>query len=396
MTRHESHFGRLVPCFSARPRSVNELLAQTVSRDADREAVVDGAIRLSYRDLHLASLRVAAGFAAAGVVAGDRVVLFVTNRHEFMVAFLAILYAGGIAVPVNVREERDGLAFVLEQCGAKAIVFDADLAGRLPAHDAANVNRYSIGGIAGGASSFEALGTACPPLAGIAQPNEDDTAVLLYTSGTTGRPKGAMLTHFNIVHSVLHYQICMAIRATDRSMLAVPASHVTGLVAIALSMFLVGACVIIMREFKVRPFLELAARERMTHTLVVPAIYNLLLRDPAFESTDLSRWRIGGYGGAPMPGPTIEALAQKLPGLVLQNAYGATETTSPVTVIPAGRQAAHLASVGQVVPCGDVRIMDDEDREVPVGEPGELWIGGPMIVPGYWDNPAPPSSRSRV
>ncbi|MFN0298933.1 MAG: class I adenylate-forming enzyme family protein [Burkholderiales bacterium] len=359
-----------------------------MSRHPDREAVVDGATRLTYRDLHQASLRVAAGFAADGITARDRIVLFVTNRHEFMIALIATAYLGAIVVPVNVREERDGLAFVLDQCGAKAIVFDAALAGRLPPPSSAAVRvlRYAIGGDCIGAASFDALGRAHPPIEAIAAPREDDTAVLLYTSGTTGRPKGAMLTHFNIIHSVLHYQHCMDVRATDRSMLAVPASHVTGLVAISLAMFLVGGCVIMMREFKAGPFLELAARERMTHTLVVPAIYNLLLRDPGFDSMDLSHWRIGGYGGAPMPGPTIEALGKKLPGLVLQNAYGATETTSPVTVIPAGEQAAHLASVGRVVPCGDVRIMDDEGREVPIGEPGELWIGGPMIVPGYWDN----------
>lgn len=382
--RNELHFGRLMPCFAERPRNLVELLAQTVSRHGDAEAVVDSAKRLTYRDLHEASLRVAAGWAAEGVGAGDRIVLFVTNRHEFMIALVAAFYLGAIAVPVNVREERDGLAFVLNQCQAKAIVFDAALAARMP--DTA-VRRYAIDGVVAGAIAFESLGAHCPPLAAIAEPKEDETAVLLYTSGTTGRPKGAMLTHFNIIHSVLHYQVCMGIRASDRSVLAVPASHVTGLVAITLSMFLVGACVIIMREFKAAPFLELAARERMTHTLVVPAIYNLLLRDPSFDRTDLSRWRIGGYGGAPMPGPTIEALAKKLPGLVLQNAYGATETTSPVTVIPAGNQATHLASVGQVVTCGDVRIMDDDGREVPVGAPGELWIGGPMIVPGYWDNP---------
>ena len=386
--RYESHFGRLVPCFAERPKNLIDLLAHTVSRHPDREAVVDGATRLTYRELHQASARVAAGFAADGITAGDRIVLFVTNRHEFMIAFIATHVLGAIAVPVNVREERDGLAYVIDQCGAKAIVFDAGLAGRLPAPSSAaiGVRRYAIGGECIGAASFDALGRSHPPIESIATPGEDDTAVLLYTSGTTGRPKGAMLTHLNIIHSVLHYRYCMDIRDTDRSILAVPASHVTGLVAISLAMFLVGGCVIMMREFKARPFLELAARERMTHTLVVPAIYNLLLRDPGFDSVDLSQWRIGGYGGAPMPGPTIEALAKKLPGLVLQNAYGATETTSPVTVIPAGEQALHLASVGRVVPCGDVRIMDDDGREVATGATGELWIGGPMIVPGYWDN----------
>jgi len=179
----------------------------------------------------------------------------------------------------------------------------------------------------------------------------------------------------------------MALTEADRSVLAVPASHVTGLAAILLTMFAVGGCVIMLREFKARAFLELAAAERMTHTLVVPAIYNLCLRDPEFDRFDLAAWRVGGFGGAPMPEGTIRALAEKLPGLALMNAYGATETTSPTTIMPAGLQAANLDSVGVVVPCGDVRVMDGEGREVAPGEPGELWIAGPMVVPGYWDNP---------
>jgi acyl-CoA synthetase (AMP-forming)/AMP-acid ligase II len=142
-----------------------------------------------------------------------------------------------------------------------------------------------------------------------------------------------------------------------------------------------------MREFRGHDFMALAARERMTHTLVVPAIYNLLLRHREFERYDLSSWRVGGFGGAPMPEGTIRMLAEELPGLTLANAYGATETTSPTTIMPLGLQAANLDSVGIVVPCGDVRVMDDDGREVPRGEEGELWIGGPMVVPGYWDNP---------
>lgn len=386
--RFESHHGRVVPCFRDRPRDLNELVAHTVSRYADREAVVDGTTRLTYAALEQRAARVAAGLAADGIAAGDRVVLLITNRAEFMIALLAVFRLGAIAVPVNVREERDGIVFVLNQCQAKAIIFDGELAARVPATNEAPTlaQRYAIGAQRDGIQSFARLeqSTGAPP--SYAHPGEDATAVLLYTSGTTGRPKGAMLTHFNIVHSVTHFQICCDCTAADRSMLAVPASHVTGLVAIILTMFNVGGCVVVMREFKASPFLELAARERITHTIVVPAIYNLLLRDPAFDRYDLSAWRVGGYGGAPMPQATIQRLAQKLPRLALQNAYGSTETTSPTTMVPAGQQEAHLASVGQLVSCADVRVMDDDGREVPTGQTGEIWIGGPMVVPGYWDN----------
>ena len=215
---------------------------------------------------------------------------------------------------------------------------------------------------------------------------ETDVAVLLYTSGTTGQPKGAMLTHLAIAHSALHYETCMRLGADDRSALAVPASHVTGLVATIAAMWRVGGAVVVVREFKADTFVELLARERVTHTLMVPAMYRLCLLSDAFGRADLSAWRVGGYGGAPMPVATIDEIAARLPALVLQNAYGATETTSPATMMPAGLTRDHADAVGVALPAAEIRVMDDDGRELAPGEVGELWIGGPMVVPGYWGN----------
>jgi O-succinylbenzoic acid--CoA ligase len=134
--------------------------------------------------------------------------------------------------------------------------------------------------------------------------------------------------------------------------------------------------------------LKLAARERMTHSLMVPAMYNLCLLDPGFEHGDHSAWRVGGYGGAPMAPATIARFAEKLPGLNLMNAYGATETTSPVTLMPPSQTALRPDSVGCALPCADILVMDDAGCEVPPGEEGELWLGGPMVVKEYWDDPA--------
>ena len=314
--------------------------------------------------------------------------LFLPNDREFVYALLASWRLGAVAVPVNVREQRRELAFILAQCGAKAIVFDASLVDRLPSPAAGLPLAVRISaGPSPGATTLDELLETRSPAAPAADPGEEEPGVILYTSGTTGRPKGAMLTHLNLIHSVLHYRTCMRLSAADRSLLAVPASHVTGLVAIILALFAVGGCVVAMREFKARAYLELAARERMTHTLMVPAMYNLCLRDPDFDRFELRAWRIGGFGGASMPEGTIRALAERLPGLTLVNAYGATETTSPTTIMPMGQQAANLDSVGAVVPCGAVRVVDDAGRDVAPGETGEIWIAGPMVVPGYWDNP---------
>jgi len=386
--RHETHFGRAMRCFAQRPRNLNALVADTVARYGEREALVTDRYRIDYAKLDRVADRLAGHLHRLGVARGDRVVLYLPNDREFVYALLAVLRLGAVAVPVNVREQRPELAFILAQCGAQGIVFDAALADRLPppADGLPLAVRISTGP-APGATTLDELLETRSPVAPSADPREEEAAVILYTSGTTGRPKGAMLTHLNIVHSVLHYRTCMRLTAADRSLLAVPASHVTGLVAITLSMFAVGGCVITLREFKARAFLELAARERMTHTLIVPAMYNLCLRDPDFDRFDLEAWRIGGFGGASMPEGTIRALADKLPGLTLLNAYGATETTSPTTIMPMGLQAANLDSVGVVVPCADVRVVDDSGQEVTAGETGEIWIAGPMVVPGYWENP---------
>ena len=224
-----------------------------------------------------------------------------------------------------------------------------------------------------------------PPMA---QVHEEDTAVILYTSGTTGRPKGAMLTHLGIVHSSLHYRIAMAITQADSSIAAVPLSHVTGLVALITTLICAAGKLTIMPAFKAADFLRLAARERMTHSLMVPAMYNLCLLQGDFDSHDISRWRVGAYGGAPMPLASIAALAQKLPSLTLMNCYGSTETTSPATLMPPGQTSARNDTVGTNLACVEMRVMDEAGRELPPDQLGEIWIKGPMVVRGYWDNPA--------
>ena len=392
--RREAHFGdRVVRTFVERPGSVFALLQAAVSRDPAAEAIVCGEARWTHADLAARVDRLAAALAAQGIARGERVAMWISNRPEFLLVLLAIQHLGAIAVPVGTREQGPGLAYMLKQCGACALVFDAELAERLPALADTPALRLRVCLEGDGTTSDGAwlgletlLSSARAPVP-VAEVGEEDVAVILYTSGTTGHPKGAMLTHFNIVHSALHYQACMGLHAGDRSLLSVPASHVTGLIATLVSMLHVGGTTVVLPVFKAESFIALAARERVTHTLMVPAMYKLCLMSPAFAQADLSAWRIGGYGGAPMAVATIDELAQRLPGLCLMNAYGATETTSPTTMIPPGLTRDHADSVGVALPAAEVRVMDDEGRELPPGETGELWIAGPMVVPGYWDNP---------
>ncbi len=393
-TRHESVFGnRVVRCFTRRPGSVDAMLARAVEQRGGHEAMVCDGQRWTYAELNVEVDRIAAGLNSQGVEAGDRVAMFISNRPEFVFVLFALQRLGAIAVPIGVREARPALAYMLTQCGARGIVFDAEFEDRIPgpAEAPALSLRITIG-TSKDARSLAGLGATADAVVRAAEVGEQNTAVILYTSGTTGHPKGAMLTHFNIAHSVLHYEACMRLRADDRSALAVPASHVTGLIAIILAMVHVGGAVVIVPSFKASDFVALVARERITHTLMVPAMYTLCLMTPGLAGHDLTRWRIGGYGGAPMPVATIDQLGRRLPGLVLLNAYGATETTSPTTLMPAGLTREHADSVGVALPCADILVMDEHGVEVPPGETGELWIGGPMVVPGYWDNAAATAS----
>jgi long-chain acyl-CoA synthetase len=352
--RAERHFGgRIVRCFADRPKSTFALLTYAVSANPDGEAIVCGEDRLAYRLFEQIVSGWAIRLAELGLARGDRVAMLLGNGIAFPALLFATLRLGAIAVPMGVREKTAGLAYMLAHCGAKVLVHEADLAGRLPApsvtpqlqHRVALAPDAPNGGIERVDSNTR---RPVPP----ADVEEEDTAVILYTSGTTGRPKGAMLTHLGICHSAMHYECCMGLSARDRSVVAVPMSHVTGLVALIAALVRVAGSMIVMRAFKAADFLELAERERMTHTLLVPAMYKLCLIEPRFQTADLSAWRVGGFGGAPMVTATIERMTEKLPRLQLMNAYGATETTSSATLMPPAETTARLDSVGVAVPCG--------------------------------------------
>jgi len=387
-TRREAHFGnRVVTCLAERPSSLNDMLRATASSHPEREALVCGTVRYSWRELDVCVGRVAAGLAARGVGKGDRVALLLGNCSEFVTTLFATMRLGAIAVPLSVREQSAEIAHALNHCGARVIVLGADLAIRLPEPAAvpALIHRVLVG-TSDPAESFEGLQQAGLQETAAAVV-EEDTFAILYTSGTTGRPKGALLTHLGVIHSAKHFESSFGLTAEDRCIAAVPLSHVTGVVAMVAAMLCCGGTLIVMPEFKAPSFLQLAEAERMTYTLLVPAMYNLCLLQTDIGKYDLSAWRIGGYGGAPMPPATIDRLAARFPSLRLANVYGATETSSPSTILPPEDVRERGDSVGIAVACAEIAVMDEQGREVPPGESGEVWISGPMVVAGYWQDP---------
>lgn len=389
--RREALFGdRVINCFEDRPKSIYTLWQRWVDQKPQHTALVHGQERWSYAQADQQIQAIAFGLHRRGIEPGDRVALYMDNHAAFVFSFLALQRLGAIAVPIGTREQSAGLAYMLNQCSAKGLIFDAALHLQLPTPE--QVPGLALRVVHGCLAPFENLDSLLQaPLPSQPLPpaavQEQQTAILLYTSGTTGNPKGAMLTHFNVAHSVRHLEMALQLSSNDRAALSVPISHVTGLVTVLLTTFSVGATCVIAPAFKADSFLHFMEREAITYALLVPAMYNLCLLSPELKQRDLSHWRVGGYGGAPMAVAAIEALAQALPNLGLFNAYGATEACGPTSISPIASDIEHASSIGAALPCVDVRIMDEHGVEVPHGETGELWIGGPSTIPGYWDNP---------
>ena len=386
--RLEARFGdRVVPAFCDRPKSIWAMVSEAALRNPDGEALVCGERRMTWREVARQSAQMSAGLRKLGVQSGDRIALLLGNRIEFVLAMFGAAHLGAATVLLSTRQQKPEIAYVLADCGAKLLIHEFTLADRLPdPRDVPDLlHRIEVDDDAR-ASKFPAL-VGNDPISEPADVGEEDTAMILYTSGTTGRPKGAMLAHCNIVHSAMIFAACMELTAADRSIAVVPLAHVTGVVANIATMVRCAGALIIVAEFKAAEYLKIAARERITYTVMVPAMYNLCLLQAEFDSFDLSSWRIGGYGGAPMPIVTIEKLAVKIPGLKLMNAYGATETTSPSTIMPGEFTATHIDSVGLPCPGAQIVVMDGNGHELPRGEIGEIWIRSGSVIRGYWNNP---------
>ena len=383
--RRERHFGdRVVWCFADRAPSVYAGFERAAREHASNVALRFEGNAWTYAQLEAEVADAAGGLRVLGVRAGDRVAMLVRNRPEFVVLFLAIQRLGAVAVTIDVRLTGPEVAHVLVDAGARLLLHDRDLSDRLPAARR-GVKDLTAFPLPDGGALFAGAATDA---GSHAVPDEEAVALILYTSGTTGKPKGAAVTHLNVAHSVLHHAGNLGLTPDDRSLVAVPLSHVTGLLCGILAPLCTGGTLVLLATFKARDFLAAAVACRMTYTIMVPAMYNLCLRVEEFESLDLSSWRLGHFGGSPMPQGTIDALARRLPRLQLVNGYGATEVCSPAAMWPVDGAAVPVTSVGKAMPCAEIMVVDPQTgAELPAGASGELWIRGPMVVPSYWNNP---------
>jgi len=370
---------RKVQVYERRPRNYDEMFRASVRRAPEAEAIVCGERRLTYGELDTLVERTAFGFVHAGLRAGERVAVMLDNRLEYVVAVLACVRAGGIAVPLGTRLGPADVAHIVSHCEPAFVVTAPPWLERFPA-DCSVRSTFLVGseGGHGFADLAQMPETPLPVLA------EDDTMLIVYTSGTTGKPKGACLTHVNFVHTCLHYLYHLGIDAPQRALLVVPGTHIAGFGPVLSVTLASGGALVLQQEFKAASVLQTLARERITYSVMVPAMMQLCLMDDALGRHDLSAWRYCIYGGAIMPAAVIDGFSRRLPGLRMVNAYGATETCAVCTMMPAELTGQIPDSVGLALECDDVRIVDESGAEVPPGTSGELLIAGPNVFARYW------------
>jgi len=216
--------------------------------------------------------------------------------------------------------------------------------------------------------------------------NEQDPLFIMYTSGTTGIPKGAKGSHLGVIHSVMNYQQIFRTTNQTKTLITIPLFHVTGLIGQLLHMVKVGGTSVIMRNYKTPEYIKLVNDKEITFLFNVPAIYIMMLAHPEFNMYHFNKVKTIAYGGAPLPSEVFYSLKVNFPNAFLHNAYGATETQSPTTLMPKHYAESKVKSVGCAVPGAELKIVNEEGKSCVPGEIGELHIKGAMVIEEYWNN----------
>ncbi|WIM94104.1 long-chain fatty acid--CoA ligase [Actinoplanes oblitus] len=334
-----------------------------------RTALIFEGRRVSYAELHQRIARLAAALRSSGVRRGDRVAYLGPNHPSFVETMFATWVLGAIFVPLNFRLTAAELAYQLTHSGASVLVRAAGMpAVTAPVTFAADA----------------------VPAADPIHPDEtvglDDVAAILYTSGTTGHPKGAMLTHGNLVWNCYNLLVCVDVAGDEVTLVSAPLFHVAALDQCLLPTFLKGGTSVIMPGWDVDGCFDLIARHRVTWMFGVATMYAGLTQSPRWADADLSSVRSLMTGGASVPAALIHRYQER--GLLFCQGYGMTETAPGATFLEARESREHAGSAGLPVFFADVRCVRPDLTDAAVGEPGEVLVRGPNVTPGYWNDPA--------
>ena len=367
------------------------ILTETARSSPDRPVALFAGGRLSYRQLDQASDRVAATLAAERIKPGDPVALQLPNIPQFLISYFGILKAGGIVVPLNVLLKAPEVAFHLGDSGARVLITWAGIvAEAAKGAEAAGLDQIYVVGHAGGSSPgmpFDRLMATGAPRHEMTAREPTDTAVIVYTSGTTGRPKGAELTHLQLYMNADIPGRLFGVRDDDIVLTVLPLFHVFGLSSILDVCVRFGCTMSLVPRFTAAAVLEAIGRDRITIFEGVPTMFADVLSHPDLGDYDLSSLRIAISGGASIPGPVLDAFEERF-GVVILEGYGLTETASTTTFnVSADERRAY--SVGKPIWGTQTQVWDSRGRPLPPGPQnvGEIVTRGLHVMKGYLHDP---------
>jgi long-chain acyl-CoA synthetase len=366
-----------------------DLFATSERRVPDRPAMLFRDRRLTYRELGRLAAAVSALLREMGGGTASRIVLMCPNVPEFGAGYLGILMAGATVVPLNPMLKTEEVRYVLEDSGAEAMV---GLEASLPLLRAARAGLgrrcpiLSLDGPAAGETADASLPEAVRAGVGAAAApgSAEDVAVCLYTSGTTGRPKGALLSHGNLIANVQSFRTVLHVGENDVFLAVLPFFHAYGATVLFLEPLAMGATIVVEPRFLPEAVLRAMVQHRVTLFAGVPSMYAVLAASPR-PTGDFSSLRLCISGGAPLPVAVAEAFEAKY-GIPIYEGYGPTECAPVLTVNPPfGKRK--LGSVGPPIPQVELRVVDDQGNALPPGEVGEIVARGPNVMRGYLNRP---------
>ena len=363
-------------------------IAHFSRRTPDKIALVDLASgrRLSYSQLNDRASRLAAHLRDALKVArGDRVAVLALNTTDTLEVQFACGRLGAVMVPLNTRLTVPELQFIVGDASPKVMIHDTDLAET--ALTVAKLCNVASALLLGPGGSYEAAIAGAKPLDKFEDVSLDDISTIMYTSGTTGLPKGATITHGMTFWNCVNLGGPAYISPSSVLLTVLPLFHTGGLNCYTNPVLHAGGTVLIMRAFEPGEAMRLISDPAVGINVFfgVPSIYQFMAQHSSFATSDFSRLVIGGVGGAPMPVPLLKVWEAR--GVALQQGYGMTETSPSVMVLDKEDAARKAGSSGKPVLHTEVRIVRPDGTDAAVGELGELWVKGPNITPGYWNRP---------
>ncbi|MDE2861056.1 MAG: long-chain-fatty-acid--CoA ligase [Chloroflexota bacterium] len=379
--------------------NTTELLNITAMIVPDRHAIVFDDQRITFGELADRVNRLANGLAELGVGAGDRVAVMQVNCNEHIESYFATAKLDAIFVPINFRARSEELSFMLNDSGVKAIILGQryqDMLRQVKPELTTLEHQITLEAPADDFIFYDDLIANSSADDRFPTADGEDVTIVMFTAGTTGTPKGVMLSHNSFSSYILANVEPVDMEVAEKNILTVPLHHIAGVQAVMAAIY-GGRTLVLQRQFDEEGWMKLVQDEQVNRAMMVPTMLKRLMDQPSFGSYDLSSLQVITYGAAPMPLEVIKKAIAEFPNTRFINAFGQTETASTITMLPPDahdiregdpdydKKMQRLGSIGKPLPDVEVRIVDEDGNDVPLGENGEIVARGERLMKGYWN-----------